>query len=151
MIFKQLWSACEAVLELLAPVGDLIMRVWLFKVFFFSALAKIQTWDATLALFTYEYKVPFLNPKLAAILGTSIEFIFPILLVLGLGGRFPAFVLFVFNLVAVISYDFLFTNAGKLGLVQHYFWGIMLMVLMTHGTGKLTLDQAFNFFFSKGK
>ncbi len=151
MIFKQLWSAFEAVLELLAPVGDLIMRVWIFKVFFFSALTKIQTWDATVALFTYEYKVPFLEPSVAAILGTSVEFIFPILLILGLGGRFPAFVLFVYNIVAVISYGFLFTDAGKLGLAQHYFWGIMLMVLMTHGSGKLTLDQAFKFLFSKGK
>jgi putative oxidoreductase len=151
MIFKQLWSAFDSVLELLAPVGDLIMRVWLFKVFFFSALTKLQSWDATIALFTYEYKVPFLSPQLAAISAAAVELIFPIFLLLGLGGRFPAFVLFVFNIVAVISYDFLFTGAGRVGLVQHYFWGIMLMVLMTHGTGKLTLDQVFKFFFAKGK
>jgi putative oxidoreductase len=151
MIFRQLWSAFDSVLELLTPVGDLIMRVWLFKIFFFSALTKLQNWDATIALFTHEYKVPFFGPQLAATSATVVELIFPVLLLLGLGGRFPAFVLFVYNIVAVISYDFLFTSAGRVGLVQHYFWGIMLMVLMTHGSGKLALDQIFKAFFPKGK
>ena len=55
-------------------------------------------------LFENEYDVPLLSAEFAAMMGTAIELFFPVLLALGLAGRFGAFVLFAFNIMAVISY-----------------------------------------------
>ncbi len=122
--------------DFLAPVADLAVRLWMATVFFKSGLVKIQSWESTLALFTYEYSVPVLSPEMAAYLGTFTELVFPVFLALGLAGRFSAAVLFLFNIIAVISYPAL----NEAGLEQHLVWGIMLLVTLLHGPGKLSLD-----------
>ena len=106
-------------LESLAPLLDLGIRVYVANVFFKSGLTKIQSWDTTLALFEHEYRVPLLSPEFAALLGTATELTFPVLLALGLAGRFSAFVLFAFNIVAVISYP----DLNEIGLKDHMYWG----------------------------
>jgi len=124
-------------LDFLAPVVDLAVRLWVAAVFFKSGLTKIQSWDTTLLLFTNEYKVPFLSPEAAAYLGTGAELVLPVFLALGLGGRLAAFALFVFNIVAVVSYP----ELEGAGLEQHYVWGIMLLVTLLHGPGALSVDR----------
>jgi putative oxidoreductase len=121
----------------LAPLLDLGIRVFVASIFFKSGLTKIATWSSTLALFENEYAVPLLPPQLAAYLGTGVELIVPVLLVLGLGTRFAAFVLFVFNIVAVISYP----ELGEVGLRDHQMWGLLLLVTLLHGPGRLSLDH----------
>ena len=121
----------------MSPLGDLLLRLWVAYAFWVSGLTKIQTWDSTLYLFQEEYSVPLLPPELAAYLGTAVELAFPALLAFGLLGRFAAGVLLLFNIVAVISYPDL--NAA--GLEQHKVWGIMLLVCLLHGPGKLSLDH----------
>ena len=81
--------------------------------------------------------MPLLPPEIAALLGTGVELVFPVLLVLGLGTRFAAVVLFVFNIVAVISYP----DLGEVGLQDHQTWGLLLLVTLLHGPGKLSLDH----------
>ena len=139
-LFSGGWFIFNKLLDGLTPVGDLIIRFWIARVFFFSGLTKIQSWDSTVMLFTHEYEVPFLSPTLAAFMGTGVELAIPVLLILGLGSRLPAFILFVFNILAVVSYPFLLTDAGAVGLKDHIYWGMLIMVLMLHGTGKLSLD-----------
>jgi putative oxidoreductase len=130
--------AVIALLErFLAPVLDLAIRLWVAAAFFQSGLAKIQSWDTTLALFENEYSVPLLPPTLAAYLGTATELLVPVLLVVGLGGRFAAAVLFVFNIVAVVSYG----DLSEAGLMQHQIWGLLLLVTVLHGPGKLSIDH----------
>ena len=124
-------------LNFLAPLADLAIRLWVANVFWKSGLTKIQTWDSTVLLFTYEYQVPFLSPEVAAYAGTTVELVFPVLLAIGLAGRLSAFVLFVFNIMAVISYPDL--NAA--GLRDHQVWGLMLLVPMLQGPGKLSVDH----------
>lgn len=120
----------------LAPILDLTIRCWVGMVFFQSGLVKIQSWDTTLALFEHEYVVPVISPVLAAYLGTAAELVLPILLVLGLGGRLFAAALFVFNIIAVISYP----DLGEVGLKDHQYWGLLLLVTLMHGPGKLSID-----------
>ncbi len=130
-----------ATMNFLTPFGDLIVRLWVASIFFKSGLLKIQSWETTVNLFTYVYQVPILSPDVAAVLGTAAEIILPILLVLGLGGRFCILIFFFYNIIAVISYPFLWTAGGSMGLQQHINWGLLLMMLMLHGSGKLSLDH----------
>ena len=135
--FTNIVRAFYVKLDMLAPLSNLAIRLWVANVFFKSGLTKIQTWDSTLYLFENEYSVPLLPPDFAAILGASIELGFPVLLVLGLMGRFSAIVLFLFNIMAVISYP----ELNPAGLVQHQMWGIMLLVPLLQGPGKLSIDH----------
>jgi len=127
-------------IELASPVANLAIRLWVANVFFKSGLTKIKSWDSTLYLFENEYAVPLLPPEFAAIMGTSVELIFPVLLALGLAGRFGAFVLFVFNIIAVFSYP----DLNPAGLRDHEVWGIMLLVPLLYGPGKISLDYFIN-------
>lgn len=127
-------------LKALSPAGDLLARVWIAKVFFDSGLTKIGDWDSTVALFTNVYQVPFIAPTVAAYMGTAAELILPILLLVGLGSRVMILIFFLYNIVCVISYNFLWTPQGSEGLDQHICWGLLLAMLMFHGPGKISLD-----------
>lgn len=127
-------------LNFFSPVGDLLARIWVAQIFFFSGLVKIEAWQSTQMLFAHVYHVPLLSPSVAAVLGTAAELILPIFLVLGLGGRLLIFIFFVYNAICAISYPFLWTQQGAAGLYQHINWALLLMLLMFHGSGKLSLD-----------
>lgn len=123
--------------DYLQPAVNMLFRLWVAKVFFMSGLTKIKSWDTTLMLFEYEYAVPLINFKLAAFLATGAELLLPVLLVVGLAGRFSAAGLFILNIVAAISYP----DISPAGINDHYFWGAMLLVIMAYGSGKLSLDH----------
>lgn len=108
---RDVYRVVVAQLQRLSPLFDLAIRLYVARVFILSGLVKLQSWDSTLALFENEYEVPLLPPEIAAYMGTGAELILPVFLALGLGGRFFAFALFVFNAVAVLSYPDL-TPAG---------------------------------------
>ncbi|HJW03355.1 MAG TPA: DoxX family protein, partial [Azospira sp.] len=103
------------------PLFDLALRLYVGEVFFRSGWLKISAWSSTLDLFDYVYQVPVLPPHLAAVLGTAGEVSLPILLVLGLAGRFSAAGLSVVNAVAAIS----FPDISDLGRQDHLLWGAM--------------------------
>ena len=124
----------------LSPVGDLIARIWVAQIFFMSGLVKIHAWQSTVMLFAHVYNVPYLSPYVAAVMGTAAELILPVLLVIGLGGRFVILIFFIYNAICAISYPFLWTAEGAAGLSQHINWALLLMLLMFHGSGKLSLD-----------
>jgi putative oxidoreductase len=123
-------------LETLQPLALLAARLYVAQVFFLSGLTKLRDWDTTLALFADEYKVPLLPTGLAALMGTGGELVLPVLLALGLFGRFAALGLFVVNAVAVIS----LTDIPQAALQQHQFWGSLLIGLILWGPGKWSLD-----------
>lgn len=123
--------------EHLAPVLDLAIRLLLANVFIKSGLTKIKSWDSTLYLFSDVYEVPFLNSDFAAYLATGAELALPVLLVLGLFGRFAAAGLFILNSVAVISY---YSELSEAGLNQHLYWGILLAVLLIISRSPWSVD-----------
>jgi putative oxidoreductase len=122
--------------EYLAPVLDLGLRLLLANVFFRSGLTKIQNWDSTLYLFSDIYAVPLLPPDVAAYMATGAELGLPILLGLGLFGRFAASGLFILNAVAVISY----ADLSEAGHNQHLYWGLMLAVLLLTSRWQWSMD-----------
>ncbi|MBI5919917.1 MAG: DoxX family protein [Nitrosomonadales bacterium] len=123
--------------ECLAPALDLGLRLFLANVFFKSGLTKIQSWDSTLYLFSDIYQVPLLPSELAAWLATGAELGLPVLLVLGLFGRFAAAGLFILNLVAVTSY---YSGLSEAGINQHLYWGMLLSVLLIASRGAWSVD-----------
>jgi putative oxidoreductase len=122
----------------LEPLLLLAFRLYVAKVFFMSGLTKTRDWSTTVALFTDEYHVPLLSPAIAAALGAATELSMPVLLALGLGSRFAAGALFVFNIVAVASYYDTLVQTG--GVKDHVLWGTMLLVLTVCGPGRIALD-----------
>jgi putative oxidoreductase len=131
-----LWSVVTQTLNAAQPLAALAARVYLAQVFFLSGLTKIRDWETTLLLFTEEYKVPLLSPQLAAISGTAGELVLPVLLLLGLAGRFSALGLSVVNVVAVVS----LAEIAPAALQQHITWGVLLAALAIYGVGKWSVD-----------
>ena len=107
-------------------------------VFFVSGLTKLRDWETTVFLFTEEYHVPLLSPTAAALSGTAGELVLPVLLVLGLAGRFAALGLSVVNVVAVIS----LAEIAPAALQQHITWGVLLAALALYGVGRWSVDSA---------
>jgi len=135
------WSErLRAGLQNAAHLVDLGLRVYVAEVFFRSGLLKIDNWSGTLYLFRNEYRVPLLPPEPAAWLGTFGELFFPPLLALGLAARFAAFSLSAFNVVAVVSFWHVLAD-NEAALMQHVFWGTLLLVTLTHGPGALSADH----------
>jgi putative oxidoreductase len=131
-----LWVWMEKPLNVLQPLASLLARVYVGNVFFSSGLTKLRDWDTTLLLFREDYKVPLLPPTLAAYMGTAGEIGLPVLLVLGLGGRFSAMGLSVVNLVAVFS----LSEIAPAALQQHITWGVLLATLALFGCGHWSAD-----------
>ena len=122
---------------LFVPVLLLFCRLWVAWVFFNSGLTKIATWDSTLYLFELEYQVPLLPWELAAYIGTAAELVLPVFLALGLFTRPMAAALFVFNIIAVVSYTVLWDQ----GFYDHQLWGLMILIVIVWGAGPFSLDR----------
>jgi putative oxidoreductase len=110
------------------------LRIAVAMVFWNSGTTKLADWNATLSLFTDEYRVPLLPPELAANLALGIELTTPVLLVLGLLTRIAALVLLVMTTVIEI---FVYPQAWP----THIQWAAMLLILLCRGAGALSLDH----------
>jgi putative oxidoreductase len=136
-VLARAWLRVLGWLETLQPLALLAARLYVARVFFLSGLTKLRDWDTTLALFTDEYQVPLLPPPVAAFTGTAGELVLPVLLALGLAGRFGAMGLFVLNVVAVLS----LAEVPEPALQQHVFWGSLLAALVLWGPGRWSVDH----------
>lgn len=90
--------------------------------------------DSALALFQEEYKLPLLPPELAAPMAAVAEHMFPLLILVGLATRFSALALLV--MTAVIQ---VFVYPGA--YATHGTWAAVLLYLMVHGPGRLSIDH----------
>ena len=126
--------------DLLKPVGDLIARVWVAQIFLQDGWFKLQNWNSTVNIFSKHYPIVFLSPAVSAVFITAAELILSICLLLGLGGRIMIFLFFIFNTIMIYSYNFLWTPEGTVTLNQQIAWNLLLMLLMLHGAGKMSVD-----------
>lgn len=134
---RSAWSPITRGLDALQPLAALLARLYVAQVFFLSGLTKLRDWGTTVALFTDEYKVPFLSPAVAAFMGTAGELVLPVLLVIGLAGRFSALGLFIVNVVAVIS----LSEIAPAAMQAHILWGVLLAALAIYGLGPWAVDK----------
>src|SRR5712664_4066544 len=109
------------------------MRIGVGMVFFNAGLLKYRSFEFAIKLFEDEYKVPVLDPAVAARLAMFNELTFPVFLCLGLATRFATLPLL--GMISVIQV-FVYPNAWP----DHVLWGSILVFLLTRGPGALSLD-----------
>ena len=108
-------------------------RIGVGATFFKAGLLKYHSWDFTVLLFRDEYRVPLLDPAVAARIATFQELTIPIFLFLGLATRVATLPLLGEVLVIQI---FVYPNAFN----DHLVWGSILVLLLTRGPGVFSLD-----------
>lgn len=113
---------------------QLAMRIAIAGVFFNAGLLKYRSWELTVMLFRDEYKVPFVDPVLAARMATFNELTFSALLFFGLATRMST--LPFLGMIAVIQ-TFVYPQAW----VEHLTWASILVLLLTRGPGAISLDH----------
>jgi len=110
------------------------LRIGIGAVFFKSGLLKIRSWEFAVKLFQDEYKVPLLDPVLAAQITAFVELTIPVFLFLGLSTRLATLPLL--GMVFVIQ-TFVYPQAWT----EHLLWASVLIFLLTRGPGILSLDH----------
>lgn len=136
---SRLPAPLEVLVSHLQSLALLAARLYLAQVFFLSGLTKLRDWSSTLALFNDVYQVPLLPPALAAYMGTAGELALPVLLVLGLAGRFAGAGLFVVNLMAALS--LMADDFSPAAQAQHTLWGVLAMLVALYGAGRWSVDR----------
>ncbi len=135
---KHLLLTAVAPVELIpySPVA-LAVRIFPAAVFWQSGQTKVQGWrvtDAAVFLFREEYRLPLIDPVVAAYLAAFAEHLFPALLVVGLATRLSALALLLMTLVIQI---FVYPGAWP----THGTWIACFLVLVARGAGAISLDQ----------
>lgn len=141
---RTMWTAAVAQLERI-PLSliQLAMRIGVGSVFFNAGLLKYNSWEFTVKLFEDEYKVPLLDPALAARMAMIQELTLPILLFIGLGTRLATLPLL--GMIAVIQ-TFVYPNAWT----EHLVWSSILLFLLIRGPGAISLDRLIEHLVLKG-
>lgn len=132
------------------PILQLTSRLWMANLFFKSGWNKFENyldgnWDNTLLLFEEIHPVPLVPYEMAAVMGTGGEVVLPILLALGLGGRFAALGLFIMTLVIQFGVPAEYGIANN----SHYIWMMLLAIPLTKGSGLISIDYLIGRFFCK--
>jgi len=113
-----------------------LARISVGAIFWMSGQTKIDGFalsENAITLFNEDYKLPFIDPVVAATLAAIAEHVFPILLVLGLASRLSALALL--GMTAVIQI-FVYPGAWP----THGVWATALLFILARGPGALSLD-----------
>ncbi|WP_245449816.1 DoxX family protein [Chelatococcus asaccharovorans] len=114
----------------------LCARIFPAAVFWQSGQTKVEGWqvtDSAVALFHEEYRLPVIDPWLAAHLAAFAEHFFPVLLVIGLATRLSALALFGMTMVIEIL---VYPDAWP----THGVWATCFLLLILRGPGAVSLD-----------
>ena len=137
-LFANLIERAIAIFERIPySVTALAARVFPAAVFWQSGQTKLDGWrlsENAIYLFREEYKLPLIDPALAAHLAAFAEHAFPILLVLGLATRFAAVALL---LMTLVIQTFVYPGAWP----THGTWIACFLMLIARGAGTWSLDE----------
>jgi len=120
-----------------ADLTAFAIRFFPAMVFWQSGRTKVDGFsikDSTFFLFESEFALPLIPPHLAAVLATVAEHVLPVLMIVGLMTRLSAFGLLVMTVIIQI---FVYPSAW----VTHGLWAAALLVVVTGGPGRLSLDH----------
>ncbi|OYW54410.1 MAG: DoxX family protein [Rhizobiales bacterium 17-65-6] len=134
------WSGLWAVRDRLDAIPlsfvSLCARLFPAAVFWQSGQTKLEGWqvsESAVLLFQEEYRLPVLDPYLAAHLAAVAEHLFPVLLVLGLATRLSAAALL--GMTLVIQF-LVYPDAWP----THGVWATCFLLLIARGPGAFSLD-----------
>jgi putative oxidoreductase len=134
------WNALAGRLERWIAL-DLVLlasRIGIGAVFFQSGRTKVEgllsVTDGAVGLFRDEYRLPLVDPALAAHAAAYAEHLLPLLLVLGLGTRLAALGLLAMTLVIQVL---VYPDAWP----THLSWAAPLLLLAARGGGLFSLDR----------
>lgn len=116
---------------------SLCARIFPAAVFWMSGQTKVDGWhlsDSAVDLFRDEYRLPLIDPSIAAHAAAFAEHFFPFLLVIGLASRFAALALL--GMTAVIEI-FVYPDAWP----THGVWATCFLVVIARGPGVFSLDH----------
>lgn len=122
---------------------QLAARVAVAHVFWQSAQTKLASWPVTLQLFAMEYRIPVLDPAVAAPLATAAEITGSVLIFFGLFARLGALMLL--GVTATIQI-FVYPE----NWAEHLMWASMLFLVFARGAGVVSLDWLAGRFFGRG-
>ncbi len=137
---RNAWNRAAAALErwIGLDLVLLVSRVGIAAVFFFSGRTKVSgilsVTDDAVELFRSEYRLPLVDPVLAAHAAAYAEHLFPALLVLGLATRGAALALLAMTAVIEV---FVYPDAWP----THLSWAAPLLLLAARGGGAWSLDR----------
>jgi putative oxidoreductase len=114
-------------------VIQLAGRIGVGATFFKAGLLKYQSWEFAVRLFQEEYRVPLLDPAVAARIAMVQELTIPVLLFLGLATRIATLPLL--GMITVIQV-FVYPNAYN----EHLVWGAILALLLPRVPGVFSVD-----------
>jgi uncharacterized membrane protein YphA (DoxX/SURF4 family) len=114
------------------PKIDLLIRLWLAKIFFVSGVLKLTHWQTALDLAVHEYPVSFMSPVAAAYVGVAIEVLGAVFLGLGLMTRYAAIPMLILSLV--IQFDYMPFNS-------QLFWAALYGWYAVVGAGPISVDS----------
>jgi len=144
--FAHTFKSAAALLERIPhDLITTISRLSIAAVFWQSGQTKVDGWQVTdnaVYLFQTEYKLPLVDPWLAAHLAAFAEHFFPLLLVLGLASRLSALALLAMTLVIEI---FVYPDAWP----THGTWAVCFLVIIARGPGRLSLDYLISRYFAR--
>jgi putative oxidoreductase len=109
-------------------------RVAVAHVFWQSAQTKLASWPVTIQLFAFEYRLPLIDPAVAAPLATAAELIGALLLFFGIFARFGALMLL--GVTATIQ---IFVFPGH--WAEHLLWASLLLLILARGPGVVSIDK----------
>jgi len=115
----------------------LAARIFPAAVFWQSGQTKVDGFglsDSAVYLFQEEYRLPLVDPTVAAYGAAFAEHFFPILLVVGLASRFAALALLGMTLVIEI---FVYPDAWP----THGVWAACFLLVIARGPGAISLDR----------
>ena len=144
--FAHTFKSAAALLERIPhDLITTISRLSIAAVFWQSGQTKVDGWQVTdnaVYLFQTEYKLPLVDPWLAAHLAAFAEHFFPLLLALGLASRLSALALLAMTLVIEI---FVYPDAWP----THGTWAVCFLVIIAKGPGRLSLDYLISRYFAR--
>lgn len=115
----------------------LCARAFPAAIFWQSGRTKVEGWavsDNALTLFREDYRLPLIDPVIAAHLAAAAEHVLPVLLVVGFASRIAAIALLGMTLVIEI---FVYPDAWP----THGVWATCLLLIVARGPGALSIDH----------
>jgi len=129
-LLADFWSSLAH--RLAWPYVELIIRLWIAKLFFFFGIQQLMHWTAALQIVDEDNPFPLLAPIVSAYLSTGANLLCAILLALGAMTRYASFPLLILAVITQIRFEPFDTQLFWIGLFCWY---------VIHGAGPISLDH----------